>query len=179
MAKTNFQFHACRAETANFILDCSQKFNLTIVLIDLFPIFKYRVGTCKDFAVEDILNSREVMLMKKAPAIGVTHYLQFMQSNDDFMNILLGDENEQILSESVISAVGNKEALVLWKKIIGQLKKTMLRGAWVYSADGKSKNYYCNHRYTELAKRKYEQGCKICPVAGNTKYELKSESTKT
>lgn len=173
MNKISFQFHACQEELAMFILNIAEKFNLAIVLIDLFPDFRCRVGNYESLIFNDILNSREVFLMKGLPVTNCDDYLEFMKSNNNFMNVLLGNEGEHILSESIISATGDDETMALWKKIIGCLKKTMLCGAWVCSADGRTKKYYKNHRYTACAKRKYDQGVQIRPIAGNITYELK------
>ena len=60
------------------------------------------------------------------------------------------------------------------KKIVNQLKRSMLREVWVHSADGKAAEYYSNYSYSLLAKERFERGCKICPIAGNCIVELKS-----
>ena len=174
MAKINFQFYACRTEIAAFLLDNAREFDLTIILINRSPIFYYRAKHFNSISVSDILTSNEIMLFPKGFVVDSTDYFQFLQSNNNFINIWLGYEDEERLCESILTAVGDCETMILWKKIVNQLKRSMLRGVWVHSADGKTADYYSSYRYSLLAKEKFEQGCKICPIAENCTVELKS-----
>ena len=63
-----------------------------------------------------------------------------------------------------------------WKKIINKLKRSMNRGAWVKNPKTGAREYYKKHMYTDNAKKLYENGIAICPIADWNEYELTNET---
>lgn len=116
MAKINFQFYACRTEIAAFLLDKAKEFDFTIILINHSPNFYYQTKNFNSISVSDILTSKEIMLFPKGSVIDSADYFQFLQFNNNFINIWLGYEDEERLCESILTAVGDSETMILWKK---------------------------------------------------------------
>ncbi|MCM1124251.1 MAG: hypothetical protein NC416_16840 [Eubacterium sp.] len=89
--------------------------------------------------------------------------------------ILLGEDDEIELVESCMGALSADNIDALWKKVITQFKKGLLKGAYVINPNNGGCGYYPNHWYTIGAKVAYEKGVIIKPLAGGNQYLLKKE----
>lgn len=174
MGKINFQFHALKEETSSYLFDTIQKYRLTFALVKTFPQFEYEISSPKHISFDAIMDTPELLLFQKQPIEGATSYIDFLQDNIGFLSIMLGKQENTIcmLGESKISGEASDQSLSLWKKIIANYKKHMVKGAYVVSNDGNTECYYKNHYYTLAAQGLYYQGWTICPIAGNCAYKL-------
>lgn len=174
MAKINFQFHALKEETCNYLLAIIQEYNLISALVEIFPQFKYEICSPKNISFDAVMNTHELLLFQKPPIENATYYVDFLRDNIGFLSIMLGKQEDAkcMLGESKISGEA-MQSLSLWKKIITTYKKRMIKGAYVVSKDGHTA-YYKNHYYTLAAQDLYNQGWTICPIAGNCTYKLES-----
>lgn len=78
------------------------------------------------------------------------------------------------LSESSMGAISDEEIDRLWKNMISKFSRGLLRGAYVVTPTG-IQAYYPKHGYTEGARRAYERGVAIKPVAGWNLYRLEEQ----
>lgn len=174
MSKINFQFHALKEETSNYLLDAIQEYRLISVLVTPFPQFKYEICSPQDISFNTVMNTSMLLLFQNLPIEGATNYIDFLRDNIGFLSIMLGKQENVacVLEDSMISGEASGQALSLWKKIIANYKKCMIKGANVVSKDGSTERYYKNHYYTLAAQNLYNQGWTIFPIAGNCTYKL-------
>lgn len=170
MSKFNFQFHALREETANYIAQKISEFSLTFVTTNFFP-FEYKVYNSQEVTTDIITNSSEVLLMQREPIIDSTKRIEFLRENIGFLCVALGKQDDVTLYESQISGEADDEELKLWKNIISHYKKKMCKGAWVIGGSG-AKRYDSTHWYTPAVKEGYKQGWTIRASSGASIYEF-------
>jgi len=174
MAKISFQFHATREETSTFISDKIKENKLMVVSLHTFPFFEYKVIDSSSISDDQICGSEMILLYMNQHINKASNYIEFLRNNSGFLCIRLGAQDDKILRESFISGTADNEDLKLWRIIINQYKKTMHKGAWIIGGYNKKKKYYKDHRYTDMAKKMYENGITIMGMGGDNTYVLES-----
>ena len=177
MPKINFQFHAMKEETVQYLMQTIEKYDLIVILIKSYSKLEYKIYDSKGISPDTIMKCDEIFLMTKEPIEGATTYIQFLRDNIGFLSILLGKEENSTLRESKISCEADGQTLKLWRKVITEYKKDMIKGAWVVSKIDGTTRYYKNHWYTHSAKKLFNQGWLIYPIAGNCLYKRENHDT--
>lgn len=173
MGQINIQFHAKRNETINFIRNIVKQYNLKAFGITIFP--EYKAEAIFLFEREKIENYNEIIVCKSW--IEITNreqYNKYLNQKKGDLIISLGKDNETELIESSMGVISTDNIDALWKKVITQFKKQLLKGAYVVTPNGNS-SYYPKHLYTIGAKEAYEKRVIIKPLAGWNQYVLKNE----
>ncbi len=169
MAKINVQFHAEPIEIIRFLKDCAKKYDLHIVIIENNPNFVANLIIETEYTSEEVKidNTSIVCLSIKEPYISTSSYLEFLDKNSECLSITIGKFDDNRLVESVLAAqTDNADSLKAWKSIVKELEKISFAGAWVVNPNNRAKAFYKQHRYTEGAKKLFEDGVKIVPTAG-------------
>lgn len=173
MRQINMQFHAKRNEIVNFLRNIVQQYNLKAYGITIFPEYEAKEIFLSDR--EKYENFREIIVCKSWIDIcNREQYNEYLNEKRGDLIILLGEDDETELVESCMGALSIDNIDTLWKKVITQFKKGLLKGAYVVNRSGGS-GYYPNHWYTIGAKDAYERGVIIKPLAGGNHYLLKKE----
>lgn len=173
MRQINIQFHAKRKEIVNFIRNIVHQYNLKAFGITLFPEYEAKEIFLSDR--EKYEKYREIIVCKSGIDIcNREQYHEYLNEKRGDLIILLGKDDETELVESSMGALSTDNIDALWKKVITQFKKGLLKGAYVINRNGSS-GYYPNHWYTIGAKDAYERGVIIKPLAGGNQYLLKKE----
>lgn len=171
MGQINIQFHAKRGETVNFIRNIVSQYNLKAFGINIFP--DYEAKEIFLFNWEKNVNYDEIIVCKGFIEISNREqYNEYLNEKRGDLIISLGKDNETELIESGMGAISTDNINALWKKVIAQFKKELLKGAYVVTPNGNS-SYYPKHWYTIGAKDAYEAGVIIKPLAGWNQYILK------
>lgn len=169
MTKINLQFHATQNEMVEVIKNTVFEHDLFLVSSQLFPEFTCELIGNEEFdgKVNIIKNSKMIFLYNYKPDISIKDYMKFLENNKEFLLFEICNQNEDALWEFSISTMTNNLGTTLiWKKIIGKFKRSLLRGAWIiFTATGK-KRYEKNHYYTLSAKKAFNEGIKIIPFTG-------------
>lgn len=169
MASISLHFHATKVEIIDSAKEWLKLYDLFMVCIQLTPVYKCELVNKHELGDKKIMvdSSQIICLYRFEPDITPKRYLEFVNLNENGLIITIGEQGDNILKESIISTnCINKDACKLWRKIINNLKKDMLKGAWVINPHNGSKEFYKNHMYTNSAKKVFEDGVKICALAG-------------
>jgi hypothetical protein len=178
MAKLNLQFHATQQEIIELIKKSLNMFSLYMISIHLFPTFQQELISVNEFEdkLSMIKECEMIFLRTSKPGELQEDYMKFLDDNKNSLVFSIGEQNDKILKESSIGTIAEDvESLKVWKKIINEFKKNMLKGAWVVDLQNGSKEFYKNYFYTQLAKKEFENGVEILPIAGWNKYVLSQE----
>ena len=92
MPKINFQFHAMKEETVQYLMQTIEKYDLIVILIKSYSKLEYKIYDSKGISPDTIMKCDEIFLMTKEPIEGATTYIQFLRDNIGFLSILLGKE---------------------------------------------------------------------------------------
>lgn len=169
MSNLNLQFHATKQELIAATKEWVKSNNLFMVCIQLSPLFTCElVGRDKfDEKKKVIENSDIISLYRFEPDVTSKSYLEFVKSNENGLIITMGKQEEDTLKESIISTSATDECTSrLWRKVVNNFKKEMLKGAWVVNPHNGAKEFYKNHYYTISAKKAYDKGAKVVAFAG-------------
>lgn len=173
MMQINIQFHAKRCETVNFIRNIVHQYNLKAFGITIFPEY-----VAKEIFLsnkEENVDYNEIIICKGWIDISnIEQYDEYINEKRGDLIISLGKDDETELVESSMGALSTDNIDILWKKVIAQFKKELLKGAYVVNPNGNS-GYYPKHWYTRGAKDAYEKGVIIKPLVGWNQYLLKNE----
>lgn len=173
MKTMNVQFHITIEELVTYFYDIVISNELKSYGVMLFPNFKVEDNIV--FSADEIKKYNFIILSKNNIDISNKEkYKNYLNKKKGDLIISIGNDDGIELSESSIGVISNNEIDELWKKIIKDLKKILRKGAFVVNIGG-DKKYYPNHMYTSGAKKAFENGIVIKPIAGWNKYELVSE----
>lgn len=173
MKTINMQFHATIEDIHKFILSVIENDNYRICGIKYFPNFTIE-NVEENMDVADIKKYNYIVISKNIIPSAKNNY-DFMKMQNNNLVIDIGTNDNGEIKESAISVFSETEIDSDWKRVINNYKKSLLKGAWVVNPNTNAKAYYKNHKYTANAKKAYESGVKICPVAGWNIYELTNE----
>ena len=166
------QFHATNSDLLKFILEMKNK-NFYVCGIKLFD---FEIVNITDDLNEKAVNELDMVFVSKKAIPKADTYEDFLKAQDNNLQLSIGKEKDGKLFESSLSVTSVNEIDPDWKKTINKLKRSMNRGAWVKNPKTGAREYYKNHMYTDNAKKLYENGIAICPVAGWNEYELTQAS---
>ncbi len=173
MSKLSLQFHATIKDIYEFVNNLLQHDTYKACGVILNPGFKLENITT-DSSINDY-KRYDMIVVSRRKIISCNNYKEFIRKQDNNLGITVGDNGGDGLKESTIWINSENEVDEDWKRIINSYKKSLLKGAWVINPNTNSKAYYKNHKYTVNAKLAYENGMKICPIAGWSMYELTNE----
>ena len=146
MSSTSLQFHATTYDIYKFVIELLGNSQYNACGIILSPKFKI-----------------------------YENYKDFSENQDNNIGILLGYNDTDTIKESSMWIKSEDVIDKDFKKCINRFKNNLIKGAWIVNPYTGDKAYYKNHKYTINAKKAYESGIKICPMAGWNIYELVSE----
>lgn len=173
MKTMNMQFHATIEDIHELILSIINNYKYKICGIRYFPNFTIE-NIADNLEITDIKKYDYIVLSKNSIPIANNNY-DFMKMQNNNLIIDIGTSDNGEIRESAISVFSETEIDSEWKRVINNYKKSLLKGAWVVNPNTNARAYYKYHRYTINAKKAYENGTPICPIAGWNKYELVSE----
>ncbi|MBR4085963.1 MAG: hypothetical protein IKK33_16950 [Lachnospiraceae bacterium] len=173
MKTMSLQFHATIEDIYEFIIGVKDIQSYRICGITYFPNFTIE-NVEENMDVTDIKKYDYIVISKNRIPSAKNNY-EFMKLQNNNLIIDIGTNNSEGIKESVISVFSETEIDSDWRKLLNNYKKSLLRGAWVLNPGTNAKSYYKNHKYTVNAKKAYESGVKICPIAGWNIYELTNE----
>ena len=168
MKKINFQFHATYEDFVNFIKEIDSSNNIYGVTRFPYSISKLRL----DEVSSSTINRYDLLIVTKHNFEGFDNYKTLINNQDNNLVISRGFSDNTKLVESAIWIYSEGKIELEFKQYITNFKKSMLQGAWVVNPILNTKEFYKNCRYTNNAKKSYENGIKICPIAGTNYYEL-------
>lgn len=175
MSKSGIAFHATKDELINIIDKCIYKYNLYIVCIKIFPEFECEMVRKEEFKEKfnSTKNIKFISLYNYEPNVSVKEYNDFLDTNKDGLLCYVGEQKIDSLKESYISTITDDVyTLKIWKSIIRSIKRSMIKGAWVANPYNSARKYHKDINYTVGAKKLFEEGVKILPVAGWNFYIL-------
>ncbi len=173
MSKTNLQFHAMPEDICKFINTLLQDKQYTACGVFLFPDFAAKSIT-DELTIDDIAKYDMVVILTQEIQYS-DNYRDFIRCQDNNLGITIGHEADGKLEESSMWVFAEHEIVQVWKTIIGRFKRSLLKGAWVVNPTSGDRGFYKDIRFTVNAKRAYENGMEICPIAGWNRYELIGE----
>ena len=168
MKKINFQFHATDEDFVNFIKGINVDNN--IYGATRFPYSILKLGL-NEISISTI-KKYDLLIITKHNFVKYNNYKTLINNQDNNLVISKGYSDNTKLVESAIWIYSEGEIELEFKRYITSFKKSMLQGAWVVNPTLNTKAFYKNCRYTNNAKKSYENGIKICPIAGTNYYEL-------
>ena len=168
MKNKQIQFHATCDDLLELIKGINEKY--IVYKVVLFPKFEVTI-IGKKLNKMDIREADMIVISKSKLKKSET-YNSFIKMQDNNLIITIGKETNDKLCESSMCIWTEGEIDTDFIKIIKDFKKQMIRGAWVLNPNYNVKKFYKNHLYTSRAQTLYENGVKICPVAGWNIYEL-------
>ena len=172
MKSMQTQFHAANSDLLKFILEMiSKKYYVCGI-----RLFDFEIVNISDDLNEKAVNEFDMVFVSKNAFTKADTYEDFVKAQDNNLQLSIGKEKDGKLFESSLSVTAVDEIDPDWKKIINKLKRSMNRGAWVKNPKTGAREYYKKHMYTDNAKKLYENGIAICPVAGWNEYELTQAS---
>lgn len=169
MKKTSVQFHATSIDIHNFVAEMIDK-GLYTCGIKIYPVFEIFLDITMMTPME--INELDMIFMSKSNIPIADNYNEFIAKQDNNIGITVGKECDGKLFESTMWMYSESEIDSDLLKCINSFKKKMNRGAWLKSPYSDTKKYFKNHLYTENAKKAFENGITICPIAGWNTYEL-------
>jgi hypothetical protein len=178
MGNNNIGFHATIGEISQKIKIVMFQFNLTAIVVKLWPEFEFEIMDQLTFEVKNeyIDSARFIFLCKEVPGELSKNYNEFLFQNVENLVLQIGEITEDSMKESTIGTRATEpENTRLWKKIISIFKKEMYQGVWIIDPRSGAKKYYKNHYYTIGAKNEYEKNIKMKAFAGLSEYQLLSE----
>lgn len=173
VSKTNLQFHAMPEDIYKFIKKLLQEKCYSVCGVILFPDFVAK--SIEDELTIDDFTKYDMVVISTQEIQYADNYRDFMRCQNNNLGVTIGHEVDNKLKESIMWVFAEHEIAQAWKTIIGRFKRNLLKGAWVVNPISGEKDYYKNHRYIINAKKAYEKGMEICPIAGWNKYELIDE----
>ena len=168
MKKINFQFHATDEDFVNFIKEINS--DNKIYGVTRFPYSILNLNF--DEISISTIKKYDLLIISKHNFEKFDNYKTLINNQDNNLIISRGYSDNTKLVESAIWIYSEGEIELEFKKYISSFKKSMLQGAWVVNPILNTKAYYKNCRYTNNVKKSYENGIKICPIAGTNYYEL-------
>ena len=172
MKKTNFQFYATHDEIRRFLDNAICMENVHVYLVRLYP----------EYMAMEVKHNQQYALSQWTFAIfsecnreihTYEEYSAYSKTTHGDLIMYPGEETETELKESLIGAVADHSVNPAWIIIIGHLKKSCMKGAYVATPQN-SRKYYPQIRYSEGAQAAYRNGKTIRPVAGWNRVELVS-----
>ena len=169
MKKISVQFHATSIDIHDFVAEMIGK-GLHACGIKVYPSFEIVLDITKMTPVET--NDLYMIFISKSNIPMADNYKEFISKQDNNIGITVGKERDGKLFESIIWMYSESEIDSDLKKCINSFKKKLNRGAWLKNPFDDNKKYFKNHLYSDNAKRAFESGVTICPIAGWNTYEL-------
>lgn len=173
MKQTGIQFHALNSEVVNFIKEAAKKNDLRVYGVTWFPQYSARELFLDEG--DNWENCNEIIVCRNE--IEISHeklYDEYLHKKCGDLIVMLGHDDGKELVESDMGVISNDDIDRLWKNMIANFRKKLLRGAYVVTPTG-SQKYYPKHGYTLGAKRAYERGVVIKPLAGWNLYRLEEQ----
>ncbi len=180
MGRINLQFHGTKKEIIEYAKECLMLYDLFMVCIQLIPEYVCEIVNKNELndKKKALDNSQIICLFRFKPNTTPKKYLDFINMNSDLLIFSIGQQDETIIKESMISTTTTDDVTFKkWKCIVNDFKKNMLKGAWVVNPQNGAKKYCENHRYTYSAKKAFEDGIKIGAFAGWCLYILQEDVT--
>lgn len=141
MSQTVIQFHALNKEIVSFLKEVVEKNNLRAFGVTRFPQYTAQ----EIFLFENEKYEKYDLIIVCRSKIEIT--------NKKLYNEYLSKQCGDLMIE-----LGRDDGIdILWKKIIAQFRKLLLKGAYVATPSG-YQQYYPKHWYTVGAKMAYERG---------------------
>lgn len=173
LKKTNFQFYATHDEILCFIDEVISTNDVHVYLVRLFP--EYKVLEIKHNQLYKLNQWTFALFSECKREINTNEeYLAYTKTSHGDLIMYIGDETETELKESSIGVAADHLINPTWIKLIGFLKKSCMKGAYLVTPQNIRK-YYPHIKYSEGAQAAYRKGKTIRPVVGWNRVELISK----
>ncbi len=176
MHKLLVQFYATPHELADFLRELLS-LDLTLVTMELSPFLIQLASSKADLEVSRLQKASQVMVFHEPPVTSCENWNQFLDANRDGLFLWMGRLDQQVLSQSWLSAQSTSEQVIKrWRKVANILKRRTSAGVWIASLLNKDAGFYKQFRFTEGALKLFDEGCRIAPPAGNNLVFLRNPS---
>ena len=165
MKRTSVQFYATNEELYRGVMDILHNKYKVYGVID-FPCFVVTELT-EELDKRTFAEYRTIIASKNDIKLADS-YNELISLQDNNFGIRIGKETDTELFESIIWVSSVNDIDSEWKKIISSIKKKTNKGAWASDPYGGDSVFYKNVLYSDGAKKAYENGIKIRPIAGWT-----------
>jgi len=173
MADLLIQFHALPEELLQFLRGIVSDFDTHTVAFRFHPFSASEIDQGDLDRVFSDPSFRRLALTLLPPVLPASSGNQFADQNRDGLFVDIGRLTDKGLTESCLAArTDQDQALKIWKQVARRLKSATMQGAVAVNSQTGATSRLPHHRYTEGAKRSYEQGVPILPVAGTSKLRL-------
>jgi hypothetical protein len=170
------QFHGQLTEILNFVISTANTLKLELLVVNREPfLVEYFDATA---STAEFINTKRNLefsfaLNEEKTNLNANTRLELRKINPNIVLIDVGIETETELRESCLS-LASKEAefQVTAKKVAARLKRLTKGGAIAVSPKTGAEVKIVSLRYTEGARKLFEQGLKIKPFAGNSLLKL-------
>ena len=177
MPSTSLQFHADPREVLDLAAEWSKADGLSVVLERFFPQRKAVRVVGGDFgaAIDELGRVDQVVF--GLSELSVVDGVETALVNPDCMVLVVGSLSDKGLRESALGAnSSNLAAIAAWRKILGRIRRQLLRGAVLVSWNDDGRYPKPNHRYTSGALALCSAGTAMLAFAGSNTYELGEEA---
>ena len=171
--KNNFQLYATHNEILEFIYEVISARNVYVYFLRVSP--EYMAVEAAPDQRYDLSQWEFAVFSQCSREIDTKEaYLAYTKSNSGDLVLHIGDETETELRESYIGVAAEHSMYPVWRKLIEQLRKGCMKGAYVVTPRNVRK-YYPQIRYSTGAQEAYQNGKTIRPAVGWNRVELMSE----
>ena len=171
--KNNFQFYITHDEILCFLNEVLSAGAVHVYLLRVSP--EYAAVEAAPDQRYDFSQWEFAVFSQCSRALDTKEaYLAYTKLNQDDLTLHIGDETETELWESYIGMTAECSMPPAWRKLIEQLRKSSMKGAYVVTPRNVRK-YYPQIRYSMGAQKAYQKGKTIHPVVGWNRVELVSD----
>ena len=161
MTKMGFQFHADPAEFDRLVGDWIDGLDFEVAAEIFWPSYQVLSvdGSTVGTGGLEVPGLSRVVLSRIPIDVHVSTSREFLQKNFGCLTILVGRLTSEGLSEAFLSAASDDpEDLVVWRKMIRRVNKSMHRGGVVVNTWSGARQENTSHRYTAGALTLFERG---------------------
>ncbi|GAA1637045.1 hypothetical protein GCM10009744_27760 [Kribbella alba] len=139
-----------------------------------YEVYQVSLDNLMDATSEDG-EIRRLSLHRDAPDVSMKSEREFLSANPDLLTILIGEEREGMLFESMLGSTSDDAQMgKVWRRIRDRARKSMYKGAWVKSRLSGGGNFDASHAYTPGPLALQGQGAEMVGINDGTIYLLNS-----
>jgi hypothetical protein len=169
--RLSFQFHATRDELASMTWAWAKEAGVPLVWESAGESGFRLELVSPDRQSQDVgVHVSRIWLPARTPNLDVTNSGQFMAANADAFSVLLGQETDDFLRESLLGGATSDPAVMKsWRARRRSAVRGTSRGAWVVGATG-VRARKDDHRFTPGAKALASAGKRMLALAGGVEF---------
>lgn len=171
VSKVSLQFHACREELRNFLLDWAAENELHVTFESFVPNYSVILFSNDRIPEGEWLGVDRVALSHRKPNLSAANAFEFASTNRDALYVSLPRMGHTSMGEAVLAAMSpDPEVVKSWRALRRRLVRSMQRGAWVENVMTGARARMDSHPYTQCAKNRMESGMDLVGSGPNVRY---------